>query len=47
LGVGLALYFSYSHFQYFGDVSLLGGIMLLEVIIACIWKYDQRFFVFC
>ncbi|MGA2353597.1 MAG: O-antigen ligase family protein [Terriglobales bacterium] len=45
LGVGIVLYFSYSHFQYFGNVSLLGGIMLLELMIACIWKYDQRFFV--
>ena len=23
----------------------LGGILLLEVIIACLWKYEQRFFV--
>jgi len=26
-------------------VSFLGGILLLEVIIASLWKYDQRFFV--
>jgi hypothetical protein len=45
LGVSLALYFFYSHMQYFGDVSFLGGILLLEVIIASFWKYDQRFFV--
>jgi O-antigen ligase len=31
--------------QYFGDVSFLGAILLLEVIIASLWKYDQRFFV--
>jgi O-antigen ligase len=43
LGVGLFLYFS--HLQYFGDVTFLGGILLLEVMIASFWKYDQRFFV--
>lgn len=46
LGLILALYALYTHLQYFGDLSFLGGILLLEVLIACIWKYDQRFFVF-
>ena len=45
LGLSLALFFVYSHLQYFGNISFLGGILLLEVIIACLWKYDQRFFV--
>ena len=45
LGLGLALYFIYFHLQYFGNVSFLGGILLLEVIVASLWKYDQRFFV--
>jgi len=45
LGLSLVLYFTYSHLQYFGNVSFLGGILLLEVIIASLWKYDQRFFV--
>jgi len=45
LGSGLALYFIYSHLQYFRDVSLLGGILLLELIVASLWNYDQRFFV--
>ena len=45
LGLSLALYFVYVHLQYFGDVSFLGGILLLEVIVASLWKYDQRFFV--
>ena len=40
-----ALYFIYSHLQYFGNISFLGGVLLLEVIIASLWKYDQRFFV--
>ncbi len=44
LCVGLALYFFYQHLPYFGNVSLLGGILLLEILIASIWKYEQRFF---
>jgi O-antigen ligase len=46
LGLGLVLYLAYSHLQYFGDLSFLGGILLLEVIVVCAWKYDQRFFLF-
>ena len=45
LGLSLALYLVYTHLQYFGDVSFLGGILLLEIIIAGLWKYDQRFLV--
>jgi O-antigen ligase len=45
LGLGLALYFVYSHLQSFGDISFLGGILLLEMLIVCLWKYEQRFFV--
>lgn len=45
LGIGLALYFVYHYLQYFENVSFLGGILLLEVIIASLWKYNQRFFV--
>lgn len=45
LSASLALYFVYTHLPYFGDVSFLGGILLLEVIIASLWRYDQRFFV--
>src|SRR6266851_464132 len=45
LGLGLVLYLIYSHLQYFRDVSFLGGILLLEVIIASLWNYGQRFFV--
>ena len=45
LGLSLVLYSIYSHLQYFGDVSLLGGILLLEVIIVSLWNYGQRFFV--
>jgi len=45
LGLSLALYLVYTHVQYFGDVSFLGGILLLEIIIASVWKFDQRFFI--
>ena len=42
-----ALLFTYailSHLQYFGSISFLGAILLIEVVIASLWKYDQRFF---
>jgi O-antigen ligase len=45
LGLSFALYFIYSHLQYFGNVSFLGAILVLEMLIASLWKYDQRFFV--
>jgi O-antigen ligase len=44
-GLALALYFVYTHLQYFHDVSFLGSILLLELIIASVWKFDQRFFI--
>jgi len=44
LGSFFALYLLYSHLSYFGDVSFLGGILLLEILIACLWKFDERFF---
>ena len=43
--LSLALYFVYSHLQNFSDISFLGAILLLEIIIASIWKYDQRYFI--
>lgn len=46
LAVTTALFFLYSHLQYFGNVSFLGGILLIELVIASLWKYDQRFFAF-
>ncbi len=45
MGLSLALYLVYSHLQDFSNVSFLGEILLLEIIIASLWKYDQRFFV--
>jgi O-antigen ligase len=44
LGSSLALFFVYHYLQYFGDISFLGGILVLEVVIVSLWKYDQRFF---
>jgi O-antigen ligase len=43
-----ALLFSYailSHLSYFGSISFLGAVLLIEIVIASLWKYDQRFFV--
>ena len=45
LAASIALYVLYSHLQYFGNLSFLGGVLLLEIVIAALWKYDQRFFV--
>jgi O-antigen ligase len=39
-----ALFLIYAHLAYFGNVSFLGGILLLEIVIGCLWKYHQRFF---
>ena len=44
LSVLFTLVLLYSHFDYFGNVSFLGGLLLVQIIIACLWKYDQRFF---
>ncbi len=40
----LALYLAYTHLGYFGDISFLGGILLLQVILVCLWSYDSRYF---
>ncbi|MGO9405459.1 MAG: O-antigen ligase family protein [Terriglobales bacterium] len=45
LGLGLALYLIYFQLQYFGNISFLGALLALEAIVACLWKYRQRFFV--
>jgi O-antigen ligase len=45
LGVAVLLWAVYSHLQYFGNVSFLGGILLLEVIVASLWHFDRRFFI--
>ena len=45
LGLSRTLYLAYTHLQYFSDGSFLGGILLLEIIIASVWKFDRRFFI--
>jgi O-antigen ligase len=45
LGLLVILYVLYSHMQSFGNISFLGELLGLEIIIASLWKYDQRFFV--
>jgi O-antigen ligase len=45
LGIAVVLFFSYRYLQLLGNVNFLGAVLLLEVIIACVWKYSQRFFV--
>ncbi len=45
LGLSVAVYLLYFHLRDFANVSLLGGILMVEVIIAGLWKYEQRFLV--
>ena len=45
VGAVVVLYFFYQHLPYFGNVSLLGGVLMLEILIASIWRYEERFFV--
>ena len=44
LGALLFFYAVLTHLQYFGSISFLGAILLIEIVIASLWKYDQRFF---
>jgi O-antigen ligase len=46
LGIAFMLWAVYSHLQYFGNMSFLGGILLLEAVTIALWKYQQRFFLF-
>ncbi|MGA9355815.1 MAG: O-antigen ligase family protein [Terriglobales bacterium] len=45
IGALLFFYAVLSRLHYFGDISFLGAILLIEIVIASLWKYDQRFFV--
>jgi len=45
LALGIVAFAGIAHFQYFGSISFLGAVFLVEVIIACLWKYDERFFI--
>jgi len=44
--VALVLWAVYTQFQYFGSGSFLGGILLVEVLGGCLWKFETRFFPF-
>ncbi len=44
LGLLAVLYFARSGFGVFSDAKLLAGALFLEILIVCIWKYEQRFF---
>lgn len=44
LGGLLVLYAVISHLHYFGSISFLGAILLIEIVLASLWKYDQRFY---
>ena len=45
LGLSTGLFLVFHYLDYFGDVTFLGGVLLLEVIIACLCNYDRYFFV--
>jgi O-antigen ligase len=45
LGLSLLLYFAYLNLQYFGNISFLAAILGLELLIASLWKFEQRFLV--
>ena len=44
VGLGIAL-FSYFNSQYFGNVSILGAVLFLEILLACLWKFEVRFLI--
>jgi O-antigen ligase len=44
LGLLLAAYMLRSGIGRFANVTFLGGLLFLEILLACIWKYEQRFF---
>ncbi len=46
LGLALVLYFLRFSVGNFANVTFLAGLLFLEVLIVCVWKYEQRFFLF-
>ncbi|HVM94261.1 MAG TPA: O-antigen ligase family protein [Terriglobales bacterium] len=44
LGALLFFYAVFTHLRYFGSVSFLGAVLLIEVVIVSLWKYERRFF---
>jgi O-antigen ligase len=45
LSSAVALYGVYRYLDYFHDINFLGGILLLEVIAVCVWKFNERYLV--
>jgi len=43
LGVAVGFYLLYSYLPYFAGATFLGGILVFEIPIAGLWKYDSRF----
>lgn len=43
LGLSPLLYFAYLNLQYFGNISFLAAILGLEILIASLWNFQQRF----
>ncbi|HTR22898.1 MAG TPA: O-antigen ligase family protein [Terriglobales bacterium] len=44
LGALLFFYAVLTHMQYFGSISFLGAVLLVEVVVVSLWKYERRFF---
>src|SRR5579863_643610 len=44
IGVGLLILLAEMRPGYFATVSYLGGLLLLEVILASVWHYEKWFF---
>jgi O-antigen ligase len=46
VGAMVALYLVYANIGNFSNISFLGGILFLEILAFCLWKYDRFFFPF-
>jgi O-antigen ligase len=48
-GIGLtlclAVFLVFHYLRYFSNITVLGGILMLEILIASLWKYEQRFLI--
>jgi len=44
LGAVLFFYAVLTHLHYFGSISFLGAVLLIEVVVVSLWKYERRFF---
>ena len=41
----LVWYFVRFGLPYFGDVSVLAALLFLEILVVCVWRYEERFLV--